>query len=422
MSPTVTWTTPADIKRQLEICWNRGQMLRAPLVGESLFPLPLQLRRPDRKAVSDRFDEVRRWIRELEEGSKARQGFGYEIEWTEIHHQQLGRNRVPLRVLLPTEHDALCLVGRSLEAERFRTLTEATLACFPTLGDWLARNPLKALQYAEDWGQILRVLNWFRSHPGFRLYLRQLDIAGVDTKFIEARKGLLSELLDLVLPPEAVDTRFSGAGGFEQRYGLIAKPSLIRFRFLDHRLYLSGLSDLSVTSAEFSRLKLPVKRVFITENDVNGLAFPNVSESLVIFGLGYGLERLAEVRWFEQKTLYYWGDVDTHGFAILDRLRAAFPEARSFLMDRETLMAHRELWVQEQEGHAGALSRLSAAEQSLFDDLRHDHLGPRVRLEQERISFGWLEKALEELPPPEGASSAAVDYGAGSVDLASRPG
>jgi hypothetical protein len=219
-----------------------------------------------------------------------------------------------------------------------------------------------------------------------------------------------------------VDTRFSGAGGFEQRYGLIAKPSLIRFRFLDHRLYLSGLSDLSVTSAEFSRLKLPVKRVFITENDVNGLAFPNISESLVIFGLGYGLERLAEVRWFEQKTLYYWGDVDTHGFAILDRLRAAFPEARSFLMDRETLMAHRELWVQEQEGHAGALSRLSAAEQSLFDDLRHDHLGPRVRLEQERISFGWLEKALEELPPPEGASSAAVDYGAGSVDLASRPG
>ena len=59
--------------------------------------------------------------------------------------------------------------------------------------------------------------------------------------------------------------------------------------------------------------------------------------------------------------------------------------------------------------------------QSLFDDLRHDHLGPRVRLEQERISFGWLEKALEELPPPEEASSAAVDYGAGSVDLASRP-
>ena len=68
-------------------------------------------------------------------------------------------------------------------------------------------------------------------------------------------------------------------------------------------------------------------------------------------------------------------------------------------MDRETLMAHRELWVQEPEGHAGALSSLSAAEQSLFDDLRHDHLGPRVRLEQERICFGWLEKALEALPP-----------------------
>ena len=79
-------------------------------------------------------------------------------------------------------------------------------------------------------------------------------------------------------------------------------------------------------------------------------------------------------------------------------------------MDRETLMAHRELWGQEPEGHAGALSSLSAAEQSLIAGLGHDHWGPRVRLEQERMCFGWLEKALEARPPPEKARSAAVDY------------
>jgi hypothetical protein len=30
----------------------------------------------------------------------------------------------------------------------------------------------------------------------------------------------------------------------------------------------------------------PLERVFITENEINGLAFPDVPGSLVIFGLG----------------------------------------------------------------------------------------------------------------------------------------
>ena len=33
------------------------------------------------------------------------------------------------------------------------------------------------------------------------------------------------------------------------------------------------------------------------------------------------------------------GDIDTHGFAILDTLRARFDHVESFLMDRDTLMA-----------------------------------------------------------------------------------
>src|SRR5258708_40089230 len=41
-----------------------------------------------------------------------------------------------------------------------------------------------------------------------------------------------------------------------------------------------------------------------------------------------GLDRLAEATWLGAKTLYYWGDIDTHGSAILDRLRAFFPYAQ----------------------------------------------------------------------------------------------
>ncbi len=397
MSPTANWTTPSDIRTHVERSWERGQILAAGLTGQEMFPLPLPLRRPDARALSERFDEVRAWIRALEDGSKARLSYGYEIEWDEINHRLLGRNRVPCGIRLPTEADALKLIGRQRQAAQFRSLADITLARLPALGAWLARRPLLALGHADDWQRVLAVLSWFIEHPRPAVYLRQLDIPGVDTKFIESNRGLLSELLDVVLPGDAVDRGFAGSRNFEQRYGLSAKPPLIRFRLLDERLYLGGLSDLTVPASEFARLALPLERVFITENDVNGLAFPDVPGGIVVFGLGYGLDLLARIDWLKTRKLYYWGDIDTHGFAILSRLRLAFPEAGSFLMDRETLMLHRDLWGREGERHLGSLGGLSAAEEALFDDLRYDRIGDRVRLEQERIRFGLVRQTVQTL-------------------------
>ena len=224
--------------------------------------------------------------------------------------------------------------------------------------------------------------------------MRQLEIPNVHTKFIESRKGLLSELLDLVLAADAIDAAASGTRQFEARYGLLAKPALVRFRVLDPLQQIGPLSDIATPTAQFARLDLPAKRVFITENEVNGLAFPPIPESIVIFGLGYGLERLGDIPWLRSRTVYYWGDIDTHGFAILDRLRFGVPHAQSFLMDRETLMVHRDMWAKEESVHDGLVERLTPAERGLYDDLKTNRLGVGVRLEQERIGYGWLRNAL----------------------------
>jgi hypothetical protein len=79
---------------------------------------------------------------------------------------------------------------------------------------------------------------------------------------------------------------------------------------------------------------------------------------------------------------------------MLDWLRAMFPAARSLMMDRETLMAHRSLWVEETAPHEGALARLTGAERALFEDLPFDRIGEKVRLEPERVSYGHLQHAL----------------------------
>ncbi len=115
---------------------------------------------------------------------------------------------------------------------------------------------------------------------------------------------------------------------------------------------------------------------------------------MVIFGAGYGFDVLAEANWLCSCRIHYWGDIDTHGFAILDQLRNFLPKADSFLMNRKTFLAHQVHWTEEPQPTTSDLARLTPEENSLYDDLRRDQLGRRLRLEQERVGFAWLEKAL----------------------------
>jgi len=385
------WTTPEDVRAEVMRAWDRGRILGARVSGTSMFPLTIRTRRPDRRALSDRFDEVRQWIRVLDEGSRAHRGAGYEIVWLEIEHRQLGRNRVPESIVVSTEADALQLIGKRRASERFDALVALTLESFPVLRDWFAKRPLEVLEHEAAWPRVIAVLGWFRDHPRPNVYLRQVDIPGVDTKFIQARRRLFLELLDQVLAPDVVDPAGST---IEARYGFRAKPATIRLRVLDARNAIGGLTDVSASVSELRAHPPRGSRVFITENEVNGLAFPDVEDSIVIFGLGYGVDSLAALEWLDARTIDYWGDIDTHGLAILDRLRAHFPHARSLLMDRETLLAHREMWVEETTPHLGPCSRLNEAERALFDDLVSNRLGERVRLEQERIGYAAVERAI----------------------------
>jgi hypothetical protein len=385
------WTRPTDLRRQLERLWESGRILCAPLRGEPLFPFRLKLRGPEPRELSDEFDRVRAWIAEWTSADR------FDLEWTEINHRLLGRNRLPSAALVVSEADALRAIGKEADAARFREMTSEAATRVPRLRDWLARKPLAALEHAAAWTAILDVLAWFCEHPRCGLYLRQLDLPGVDTKFIEERKQLFAELLDLTMPPETIDAATPAWKSFETRYGLRAKPNLVRFRVLDPQLAIHGLTDLSVPAHEFAGLSIPATRVFITENEINGVTFPDVPCGIAIFGLGYGLDRLADAPLLQESPLYYWGDIDTHGFAMLARVRALFPQTESLLMDRDTFEQCRRLCVRETTQWRGDLKGLTPEEEALFDDLRFNRLGDHVRLEQERIAFHCVERAIGAL-------------------------
>ncbi len=388
------WSTPDDIRNRVRREWDSGRILAAVLDGEPAFPLRIPLKKPNTQALSGNFEEARQWVAGLAAAAREQTGTGYQLEWREFNHRQLGRNRIPVAAIVASERDGLALIGKQRDAARFRALAATIVGSFPALVPWLKKRPLTVLDHAENWPRLIAVLDWIVRHPRSGVYLRQIDVVGVDTKFIERHRGLLGEVLDILLPPETIDAQFAGAKGFEQRYGFKRKPEQVRIRFLDRKFSIQGLPDIAVTSNEFARMALPIKRVFVTENEINFLSFPDVTDGIMLFGGGYGFDHLAQAEWLQSKEIFYWGDIDTHGFAILDQLRSKFPEAHSLLMDRATLLEHQALWGGEDSPTVRELERLQPDESALYDDLRFNRIAPALRLEQERIGFAWVEAAL----------------------------
>ena len=157
---------------------------------------------------------------------------------------------------------------------------------------------------------------------------------------------------------------------------------------------LGDARDVTVTASAFQSLRLPVTTVIITENLVNFLALPERAGAMAIFGKGYGFSALRDAAWLRDCEVLYWGDLDTHGFGILDQLRAVHPQVTSVLMDEATLLAHREMWVEETSPSRAALGRLTVEEARVYEGLQSGSYGDRVRLEQELVGWEW---ALETL-------------------------
>lgn len=391
--------TPQQIRQKALKPWQSGRILRAYLRGEDIFPLDIPFRKPSAKETVERYAELRPWVAQLRAESKEQRGFGYVLELATINHRQLGQQLLPARIRFNSRADLLCTLGKQSEFERFCALVTETLEVQPQLKEWLAQNPLKVLKYQTVWVQLLNVCHYFCQHPRPDCYLRELEIPGVDSKFIEQHKPILRDLLDLLLPAETICAEVTSlaGSGFERRFGLRYDQPLIRLRILDSALVsLWGANDLSLPLSQFRRLAPNCTRIFITENKINGLSFPQVSGAWVIFGLGYGIQALKEIDWLRQLPIDYWGDIDTHGFAILSQLRGYLPQIRSLLMDRETLLVGQKLWVKEEDGKRclAELPNLDQEEQALYQELRSNQLGENVRLEQERIPLsclrGWL--------------------------------
>ena len=382
------WTRPADVRVAVRRRWP--VLLTNLLAGQDWEPLAVPLRGPGPAEVGERLADVQAWAAEWEQAGRG----PLRVEYKRVGGRLIGTNQIPCRAWLDDYDQTWEFLGTRQQIRRLTEIVEQTKAQCQRLLGWLERHPVKALDLASSWTHLLATVCWVDERQSAGMYVRQVDVPGVDTKFIDKHKRVLTELLDLQLAPARIN---AAAPDLEGRYGFRRKQDYVRLRTAAAG---APYSELTVRADELAAPPPGVTQAYIVENEITYLAFPLAPAAIVIFGGGYAVTVLGRLDWLVTLDLTYWGDLDTHGFAILNRLRHRFPRARSILMDRETLLAHRSQWVPEPTPTRVALDLLTPAEQSLYQALIAGTYGPAVRLEQERVNFGWLEQSLANQGTP----------------------
>jgi len=384
------WSSPQQVTEALRRRWNSGLYLAAAAQGHAFEPINIPVKGPAAADVLRHYDKVFAWAQ----------------SWAPDRHPQLriqtktigGRNGIPAnpipeRVWVNSRDQLWTLLGVTAQVEHFQGLHQRTAQHDADLAQWMTIHPMKVLANSGHWQRLVDTARWIRDHTGTPLYLRQIDVPGVDTKFIERNKGILAELLDHTLDPDRIRTDVP-RGDFAARYGFLTKPAYIRLRYLGTAT--GPFSEFTVRAAELADRPLGIRTVFVLENEITYLSLPPVPDAIAILGSGYAASLLRHLPWLADVDLRYWGDIDTHGFAILSQVRGHFPHTRSLLMDHATLLAHREHWGEERTPTAEAPLHLTQEEAQVEHDLREGTIQPLLRLEQERIPIRTVIQALTD--------------------------
>jgi len=383
MTDPARWTSIDGIRTAVRRRWNDGTLLRSFARAEPFPVIDVPLRHPTAADLGDHFDAARAWVDALTRA--ARDGRTFEPVWGRTGGRLAGATDVPQRAIVSSYDQAWHLLGTGADAEAYRRIVAAA-AGVPAVRDWALARPRAAVPLAEHWQRVLTAYRWLDEHRGSGRFLRQIDAPGVDTKFVEQHRGPLAEMLGVS----------GSAAGFLRDLGLATKPTTVRLRFDPAVFGFPGeISEASFRAEELGALPARPKRALIIENEITYLSVPVPPGCVVLWGRGYDADQAASLAWLADVEVRYWGDLDTHGFGILNRVRAHLPHARSVLMDRETLLTHRDRWGTEPTPTTIELPRLDAAEHALYDDLVTDRFGQAVRLEQERIDWEWAAQRLE---------------------------
>ena len=296
---------------------------------------------------------------------------------------------IPAHVEVATVDAAAAIVGgdwrKNLDEtrERLMRLSEA----FPATDDLAAI--IRAVHaYSDiDFELLQTVARWFQVNDATGYTPRQVPVPGVHAKWLNTHQTLIKKL--------------SGRDSL----GLLARhPARIHFTYLDPAYRASGARhhDSATVGDSYSPPYHP-EVIVISENKDTAIHFPPVTGGIAVEGEGFGGKTAAAFPWLTGASrIYYWGDIDTYGYEILNGWREDGVEVISILMDLNTYHAYERFGTNlDRKGlplksaTPRSLPLLTAAERDVYDLLADPASTGHRRIEQERLPLRVAAHAVE---------------------------
>lgn len=375
------------ITERIEKHWADSVLAEARGDDDPRWPWAVTLTSLNGQMLNERWSEVWRWILHWNAWAEANR-----CTLTRSNRRVGGATRaIPIRISIPDITTAAASTGSDWP-ERLGVARERARILHDEFTDTLTNGLLRsacALSHL-DFDLARAASSWFRQHDATGLTARQVPIAGLHAKWLDRNVRVVCGL--------------SGRA----ELGLVTRPSRVHFSYLDGRWLRQGnrRRDSVALDEPNQPPGYPPQVILVTENKDSALFFPEIDDGIVIEGNGNAVIRLARIPWIVAcPNIFYWGDLDAHGLAILDRLRSTGIGAELILMDQATLDRYAPYASPTfadgsplPQGVPAPTPFLSGTERSLLERITDPAWeGPR-RIEQERIpldaAHGGLMRAL----------------------------
>lgn len=316
--------SPDDIVDRLAKQWHYSSLRVERLLSVDAWPLELNIGKPTSalflKEISRVQDHVQQW-KNVDVG---------EVVWEQVKYRTVADViKIPVRwrIRSPSEWSKACS-NKSIENE-FKSLEFIVSNVHEIYRELLVRD--RNLWRHKDLNEVVSTAALADSLlPGAASGrpLRLMAGHGVDTKFMERNSVLLTRLLD---------ERFEGEASEQGLHSF-----LDAYEENDHWVLVVPLDKKAlpfrrqrVATKELSEVTLPAKNILVVENDHCIHQLPELTDTIAVLGAGLDLLWLKSTV-FKNKTIAYWGDMDSWGLLMLARARKYFPALTPLLMNKAT--------------------------------------------------------------------------------------
>lgn len=377
-----------DRTRRLE--WLNQINFRGRISGHRPFPIDFSLVPPTGPQASTDLPRFRAFVdawRDFE--------MPQTVRYQAADLRGIGKVEIPVRVVISDVDTMICLLSEAerRDAEKALSRVRRVIAVDDRAKDAVIRALPRLLSLSEyELDDLCQVLPQLHRGIGYGKYLRAIPLRGVGTKFIEDNEVLLEMLLGSLHIPSPGDV-----GGLDSWLSVIPKPTgsiLVRPLCAKTRAKMLGVSAVWVSGQDLLNAALPGNRVLVVENEQAAFAVPELEDTICIGGAGKQLNWLS-AEWAQQMRCGYWGDIDSHGYHMLELARRCIPTVESILMDIATIEAHKSLFSREAESFSGELGGWLTPQEQVALNLVRQRPPAANRLEQEKLHSEWVLRRLQ---------------------------